>query len=225
MEHAATKEEEECGICLDVLTNPVALPCSHIFCSKCLDGWRSKYGSIVNKSGEEKMDRKCPLCREEIPPSKEMITQLKFWRNRKSDLEAKGDFFSRSYMHAKSRVERLENEVGDWTETIDYSDDKDCVVLPEDICAAAFTNDIQRVLDWLGPHPVDKQRINAKNPEWMDYTLVHCAVHCKRSDLLSILLQLGADVDPVGANGETPLALSYKPEHYAEARLLLEWGA
>ena len=71
MEQAAKEEEEECGICLDVLTNPIALPCRHKFCSECLNGWRSKYGNKIG--GEDERNSKCPLCREKIPPSKEMI--------------------------------------------------------------------------------------------------------------------------------------------------------
>jgi hypothetical protein len=195
MEQTARGEVEECGICLDELTNPVTLPCSHKFCSGCLNGWRSKYGV---KSGDKETNTKCPLCREKIPPSKEMISQLKSWRNRKSLLEAKGDTFSQEYMSIKSTVEKLESEIGDWTETIDYSEDQDqCVVLPHDIWEAAYANDIQKVLDWLGPLPVDKERINAREPERMDVTMVHYAVMGKNSDLLCILLQLGADVDPV----------------------------
>ena len=226
MEQSAKAEEvEECGICLDTLTNPVALPCSHKFCSECLSGWRSKYGA---KSGEDQMDRKCPLCREKIPPSREMIAQLKFYRLRKSQLEAQGDIFSQKYMRIKSVAEKLEREVGDWTETVEYSDDTEklCLVLPTDICKAARENNIQKVLDWLGPPPIDKQRLNARNPDLLENSLVFFAVHCKNSDLLSILLQLGADVDPVSANGRTPLiGMGYKPEYYARARLLLEWGA
>ena len=221
MEQSAN--EEECGICLDALKNPVALPCTHRFCSKCLNGWRSKYGV---RSGDKETNTKCPLCREKIPPTKEMVAQLKSWRNAKSDMEAEGDVFCESYMIAKSAVERLENEIGDWTETIDYSSgDNDCVVLPSDIFEAAMANDIQKVLNWLGPHPVDEERINAKNPESMDFTLVHSAVMDNTSDLLSILLQLSADVDPVDAAGGTPLGMCLKPENYAQARLLLEWGA
>ena len=152
------------------------------------------------------------------PPTKEMLSQLKFYRNAKSTLEAEGD------ITAISTVERLEREVGDWTETIDYSQDK-CLVLPNNIHLAARNGNIQKVLDWLGPLPVDKQRINAKNPEVADVAILHSAVLNNNSDLLSILLQLGADVDPVDAAGATPLAMSLKPEYNTQARLLLEWGA
>ena len=170
-------EDEECGICLDALTNPVSLPCSHKFCSECLNGWRSKYGWVAPKPGEQKMeDRKCPLCREEIPPSKEMLAQLKSLRMAMSKLEARGDIFGEHYMIFKSRVEQLESDVGAWTETIDYSgDDRNRVLLPNDICIAANANDIQKVLDWLGPLPLGKERVNARNPEAMDFTLIRCA--------------------------------------------------
>ena len=155
MKQATNEEEEECGICLDALTNPVVLPCSHKFCSECLNGWRSKYGV---KSGEddEMEDRKCPMCREKIPPSREMISQLKWWRKQKSKYEAEGDVFSQKYMRIKSQIEKLEREVGDWTETINYSDDNNFMVLPPDIHLAARKNDVQKVLDWLGPLPVEK---------------------------------------------------------------------
>ena len=227
MEQSAN-EGEECGICLDVLTNPVALPCSHIFCSKCLNGWRSKYGALgASAPGEDKMDRKCPLCREKIPPSKEMISQLKFWRSRKIQYEAKGDVFCENYMITKSKVERLEREIGDWTETVEYSDDdKKHLVLPYEICKAASANDIQKVLDWLGSHAFDEQRLNARYPDCMDFTMVYCAVLYKRSDLISILLQLGADMDPVTSDGVTPLfRVASDPDYYEQVRLLLEWGA
>ena len=141
------------------------------------------------------MDRKCPLCREKIPPSKEMVAQLKFWRNYESRLEVEGDIFS---PQMKSRVDKLEREVGVWTEAIDYSADDDikCNELPAIIRKAAGRNDIQKVLDWLGPLPVDKQRLNAKNQDHMS-SMVFYAMSGESSALLSILLQLGADVDPL----------------------------
>ena len=142
-----------------------------------------------------------------------MISQLNGWRKRKHILEASGDVFSQHYMWVVSEIESLEREVGDWTEAIGDSEDN-YVELPMDICTAARDNDIQKVLNWLGPLPVDKERVNARNPEAMELTLVFYAVSCKNSNLLSILLQLGADVDPVNAIGTTPLSLfGYEPEY------------
>ena len=108
------------------------------------------------------------------------------------------------YMWILSQIETLEGEVGDTTETIDYSYEQ-FTVLPKYICKAARANGAKKILRWLGPLPVDTQRLNAKNPEEMKRTMMHCAMFAKNSDLLSILLQLGADVDPVAANGGTHL--------------------
>ena len=77
----------------------------------------------------------------------------------------------------KEIVEEFEREIGDETETIDYYSDKQHVVLPEHIFKAAMINDTQKVLNWLGPFPVDKQRVNARNPEKMETTL---AYHCEK---------------------------------------------
>ena len=57
---------------------------------------------------------------------------------------------------------------------------------------------------------------------------MYFAVLYRNSDLLSILLQLGADVDAVSANGGTPLSMVAtmpNDNFYAQARLLFEWGA
>ena len=177
MEQSA--KEDECGICLEALTNPVVLPCNHKFCSKCLHGWRSKYGALAYKSSKDKekeRDKKCPLCRQQIPPSKEMVTQLKFWRNQKSYMEAKGDTSSALYKSITSASERLEQELGDVTETIDYSESKRYLVLPIEVHEAASRNNIEEILHWLGPPPVDEQRVNARDAEFMDITLVFHAV-------------------------------------------------
>ena len=116
---------------------------------------------MLFKSGDQKLaDRKCPLCREKIPPTKEMLARLNFMREDKIEREAKGDIFSKEYTMTKDIVKEMELEIGDTTETIDYSDKKH-MVLPEHIFKAAMLNDIQTVLDWLGL-PVDRERLNAK---------------------------------------------------------------
>lgn len=50
----STLQELECSVCLELLCEPMQLPCSHIFCRKCLAG-------IVRQS------RHCALCRASIP--------------------------------------------------------------------------------------------------------------------------------------------------------------
>jgi hypothetical protein len=52
---AVTTEEvnDDCPVCQDRPTNPVQLPCGHIFCYDCIARWLSTKGS-------------CPLCRADI---------------------------------------------------------------------------------------------------------------------------------------------------------------
>jgi RING-type zinc-finger/Ankyrin repeats (many copies) len=65
-----------CSICLEKLNKPVKLPCNHSFCTPCLDQWRSKY------SVHDLTSKKCPQCRANLPPTREMVAyfhrQLKF---------------------------------------------------------------------------------------------------------------------------------------------------
>ena len=196
--------------------------------NSALSAWTAGVQSMELNLRRTKWIESAPYAEKKIPPSREIVAQLKFWQWQKSEYEAKdGNIFSQSYMNVKSRVEKLEHEIGDWTETIDYSvDDKSCLVLPKDIYEAAIENNIQKVLERLGPLPVDKQRLNARNPEMLDVTLVYCAVCSENSDLLRILLQLGADVDPIDVNGFTPLGIELhsESENTSQARLLLEWG-
>mmetsp|Transcript_165559 Transcript_165559/g.293246 ORF Transcript_165559/g.293246 Transcript_165559/m.293246 type:complete len:304 (-) Transcript_165559:30-941(-) len=49
------RKEFECSICLELLCEPQQLPCSHVFCRKCIAGCLQR-------------DRHCALCRSSIPP-------------------------------------------------------------------------------------------------------------------------------------------------------------
>ena len=48
--------EDSCPLCLEILTNPINLPCMHRMCSHCLRDWES--AGLLN----------CPLCRQPMRP-------------------------------------------------------------------------------------------------------------------------------------------------------------
>jgi len=211
---------DECGICLEALTSAVTLPCGHKFCAECLDGWKSKFGSpLFNKKERSKS---CPLCRERIPPSKDMLMQLEFHRRELRELEARGDTSSREYMTLVKHTKQLEAQIGDYEgEGIDYDDNME---LPKYIFDAVKTNNIERIVDWLGS-PVDMNKLSARYPDYMNSTLVHLVVcTTTETDLLSILLQYGADVDALDAIGFNPFFIATKAG-LEQAKILLEWGA
>ena len=188
---------DECGICLETLHTAVTLPCNHKFCANCLDGWKSKFGSATKKE----KSKSCPLCRKNIPPSKDMLSQLEFHRTRKRRCEAKGDTTSEDYMNQLRQIRGLEEEIGDYDgKGLDYDG---CMELPKEIVKALENNDIERVLDWLGS-PVDIKRLNARDPDNINCTLVHLllTIDTANSNLLSILLQFGANVNALNALGD-----------------------
>nr|ALB36910.1 tripartite motif-containing 5 transcript variant alpha [Cercopithecus neglectus] len=56
------KEEVTCPICLELLTEPLSLPCGHSFCQACITANQKK--SMLYKEGE----RSCPVCRISYQP-------------------------------------------------------------------------------------------------------------------------------------------------------------
>ena len=217
------KANDECGICLETLTAAVTLPCNHKFCADCLHEWKSKFGSSPLKIKEEK-SKSCPLCRKNIPPSKDMMIQLDYLRKVKRDLDAKGETTSSTYKQVILNIKRLEEDIGDYDGEglLDYDG---CIELPKYIYDAVGTNDIKRVMKWLGS-PVDMNRLNARYPGQLNANLVHLASYTDNSDLLSILLQYGAGVNAVDAQGWNPLIFTstIKRVDLDGAKILLEWG-
>jgi len=152
-----------------------------------------------------------------------MIMQLDFLRKKKRQLEARGDTNSRGYMVLVNNMKELEKEVGDYEgEGIDYDG---CMELPKYIFDAVKENNMKKVIKWFGS-PVDMKRLNARYPDYLNSTLVHLAVYTytANSDLLSILLQHGADVNALNANGWNSLLLATEAG-LETAKILLEWGA
>jgi len=129
-------------------------------------------------------------------------------------------------MRQVAHVKRLEEEIGDYDgEGLDYDDGKQCMELPKYISDAVRNNNIKRIIKWLGS-PVDKNKLSSRYPDHLNSTLVHLAIYTNQSDLLSILLQHGADVNAADAKGSNALMMSTIDEDSFElTKILLEWGA
>lgn len=54
LQNASEVSTLECSICLELLCEPIKLPCSHVFCRRCLAGF-------------VRVNRHCALCRASIP--------------------------------------------------------------------------------------------------------------------------------------------------------------
>ena len=148
---------ETCGISFEDSKNPLDLPCGHSFCDGCLNKWRSRYGV------DDKMRRKCPICRARIPPSKEMVTTLQGFRARKQELEDNHDTFSESYQRVCQALARTEEIFGaDWDGITVLQDNNDnpAVVMPDYIVKAAKGGDIKLVLKWTNANQTE-DRANA----------------------------------------------------------------
>jgi len=260
--------EDCCSICLEVLGDPIVeLPCHHKFCASCLNQWRSKFDIQSTKT--------CPECRRQIPPTKDMIRQMKLYeqklaqlRERLSSLapfvfpeeiqpggfarmvdqveiqgiqEAPADQHDKLFRICYQGLERnfaefiqtTKEKMGDYDTSDDgllKSHEEDILRIPGEVYdAAGFEyDDISKVLDWLGPAPIPKDRINAKNPDHMDNTLLHVTAKTFEEDvgIMGFLLQNGADVNAQNCVGATAFeTVAFRFEFDAQARLLLEWGA
>ena len=161
---------DECGICLDKLTAAVTLPCTHKFCASCLDGWKSKFGAPkFGSSLKKERSKSCPLCREKIPPSKDVFILLEWNRKKKLTLEEKGETSSEAYMNHLGQIKQLEAQIGDYDgEGLDYNDNME---MPKYIYDALESNNNKRVIKWLGS-PADKKKLSARYPDHVNSTLV-----------------------------------------------------
>ena len=123
-------EDETCSICFGVLSAPVNLRCGHTFCEGCLDSWRSKYGDWYDL--EDKVwDKGCPLCREKLPPTAEMVARLKYLRLIMEHNKEKDD--EENYLEWKTKYEMLKDKIGDYNEDDVIGKDKFSTELPEDL--------------------------------------------------------------------------------------------
>lgn len=235
-------KEEICGICLGVRTNPVDLPCGHSFCEGCLSGWKSPFGSKgnVNKTTERRV---CPLCRAPLPPSREMVSQLKSYRLELKKLkglishpshpyvaELGLEYIMAQHSHVEKRLEVLLEDIGegwDGVTVLGNANPSQTIKLSKYIAVAAVSNDIKTIVRWIkSDRSKAKDRANAKLPE-EDYEkpLLQVAVSPEHLNLMSILLQEGADVDGQDSTEATALKHNIGQVCSKVTRLLLSWGA
>ena len=193
--------ETTCGICLEEPKDPMNLPCGHSFCDGCLNKWRSRHGV------EEEMRRKCPICRARIPPSKEMVTTLLHYRTEKQELEDNGETSSESYQTVCLLLEEAEKLVGaDWdgVTILHNKNYEPPVVMPDYISTAFWNGDIKLVLKWLNANQAE-DRANAVCSARMRMPALSFASVSGRLELMSMLLQQGADVNSRDNRGTTSI--------------------
>jgi hypothetical protein len=121
----------------------------------------------------------------------------------------------------------IEETLGDYAEVL-QDDSAICETLPEDVIRAVGTNNLPKIVAWLGPPPVAIERLNAKtSPKNGDCTLFNIAVVLYGNiDVMDILLHYGVDVDQKDSFGITPLCHACRIKNGdVAARHLLLWGA
>ena len=223
----AVVTEETCGICLEDSTDPLNLPCGHSFCDGCLNEWRSRYGV------DEEMRRKCPICRASIPPSKEMVAALHSCLSAKQRLEDKHDTSSERYHDVCNSLAQYEENVGaDWDRVTVLEDNKKPpVAMPDYLFTAIGKGDIKSVLRWIDADRTE-DRVNAvSSTEKMGISVLSIASIAVNLTLMSLLLQLGADVDfRANHGGSTLISLAFdsvlaRGNACDMVKLFLSWGA
>ena len=231
---AAVDTEQTCGICLEDSKDPLNLPCGHSFCDGCLDEWRSRYGV------KEEMRRKCPTCRAAIPPSKEMVQTLLAYRANKQKLEDRHDTSSEHYRNTCRLLKTTEELVGaDWDGVTVLQDNrKQALIMPDYIVKAILGDDIKSVIKWINANR-EEDRANAKSSaEMIDLPALCIAAGssgCNQLTLMTILLQLGANVNSRDNTGCKAIGQVFSGPFSDPAfalglqargsRLLLSWGA
>ena len=220
--------EMTCGICLEESKDPLNLPCGHSFCDGCLNEWRSRYGV------EDEMRTKCPICRARIPPSKEMVTTLLSLRAKKQSLKDNKRTSSEAYSTICRALRGAEKRVGeDWDGVTVLQDNngKLTTAMPNYIGKAIGKGDIKSVLKWINANRTE-DRVNATSSvETTNVPALCIAARYSQLALMSLLLQLGADVNLRNSFGCTVIDSLFSSSLLAResvserTRLLLSWGA
>ena len=188
---------------------------------------------LLQTKYQEALSQPGPLTLENSLVSSGMPKDLKDRVNSMEDPEAKQRLlrlvWELQMQENLSKIASLEQLLGEFlAQDIVNQDTPDNQVedLPYAISLAAASNEVETVLQWLGPPPVPAKRINAACSDKMGRTLLHEAEFEGHVGLMSLLLQMGAKVDAQSAFGSTPFMQTCSYERLEKAAcLLLQWGA
>ena len=131
-------------------------------------------------------------------------------------------------------LEEAEETVGaDWdgvTVLQDTSGKPPPLIMQDDIVRAIGTGDIKSVLEWINANRAE-DRVNATaNAEATGVSALCVAAVFGQMELMTLLLQLGADIDIRGSQGTTTISLMFSRNAFVNgnvserARLLLAGG-
>jgi len=161
-----------------------------------------------------------------------MVATLIACRSMKQSLEDKNDSSSERYHKACRFLKDAEEKVGaDWDGVTVLEDNgKPAVAMPDYIGKAMHKGDARSVLKWINANR-SEDRVNANSGASMP--LLCIASMSGHLDLMTLLLQLGANVNFRASTGPTVICLMCCKDAFANVkggvtdrvRLLLSWGA
>jgi hypothetical protein len=93
------------------------------------------------------------------------------------------------------------------------------------ILVAIERNDVRSILQLLAAVPRLASAINDEDPNGQQHSPLHLAAYLGRVEIATLLLDQGANVDPLEVGGDTPLMMAVAKHHVAMVRLLLARGA
>ncbi|EJK54986.1 hypothetical protein THAOC_25333 [Thalassiosira oceanica] len=154
------------------------------------------------------------------------------YRAEKQRIEDNNDTSSEHYHNTCLGLEEAKERIGaDWDGVTVLEDkiDKQTVMMPDYIIKAIGKGDIKTVLKWINANPTE-DRVNAiSNAETMATPALSLASIGNHLGLMTLLLQLGANVGGTTSFGSTPLSAALNCSNGAgnlneRERLLLSWG-
>ena len=177
------------------------------FCGDCFEGWRSKY---VVSSESDASERKCPCCRDPIPPSKEMVSVLHSTRQMIQKYEQAGEQNTPDYLQLVRDLKNIETQIGeDWDGVTVLEEESTVkeVVMPGYIVHKQDINSFMRWFNAANPERLD--RANAKLPtQFRSIPLLTFAIKLPNNiDLMRFLLQRGSNVNSRSESGKSAVFL------------------